>query len=73
MMNGQQYSTVTFERITSEVEQLTPEEQARLMEYLEDLADISAADEAKAEGGQNKPFREALAEIERERAALGIE
>ena len=62
-------ATETFERITHEVEQLTPEEQARLMEYLEDLADVRAADEAKAEGGQNMPFREALAEIERERAA----
>ncbi len=66
-------STETLKRITHEVEQLTPEEQAQLAEYLEDLADIRAADEAKAEGGQNMPLREALAEIERERIALGTQ
>ncbi|GAC1640760.1 MAG: hypothetical protein NVS4B8_08550 [Herpetosiphon sp.] len=65
-------ATATFDTIIQDVEKLTPEEQARLMEYLEDLADIRAADDAKAEGRETLPFNEAIAEIERERAALGI-
>ena len=66
-------ATETFERITHEVEQLTPEEQARLMEYLEDLADVRAYDAAKAKPSDTLTWDEAMAEIERERAALGIE
>ncbi len=61
-------TTETLERITHEVEQLTPEEQAQLAEYLEDLADIRAANEAKARlaSGEDEliPLEQAIAESE---------
>lgn len=61
-------TTETLERITHEVEQLTPEEQAQLAEYLEDLADIRAADEIKAKiaAGEDEiiPLDQAVAELE---------
>ena len=61
-------ATETFERIAHAVEQLTPEEQARLMEYLEDLADARAYDVAKARlaSGEDEliPLDQAIAESE---------
>lgn len=63
----------TYEAIAQGVEQLTPDEQERLMELLEDLADVRAYDAAIAEGGDPVPWEQAKAEIERERAALGIQ
>jgi PHD/YefM family antitoxin component YafN of YafNO toxin-antitoxin module len=42
-------------------------EYERLIEKLEELADIQAYDEAIAEGGEPRPFDEVVAEIERER------
>lgn len=66
-------ATATFDTITHDVEKLTPEEQARLMEYLEDLADVRAYDAAKAKPSDTLTWAEAMAEIERERAELGVE
>ena len=43
------------------------EEYERLLEEIEELDDIRAYDEAKAEGGVARPFEEVVAEIERER------
>ena len=61
-------ASATFDTITQEVEKLTPEEQIRLMEYLEDLADIRAADRAKARlaAGEDEliPIEQAIAESE---------
>ena len=61
-------TTETLARITHEVEQLTPEEQAQLAEYLEDLADIRAANEAKARLASGEdvliPVEQAIAESE---------
>ena len=61
-------ASATYDTILHEVERLTPEDQARLMEYLEDLADIRAADEAKARiaSGEDEliPLDQAIAESE---------
>lgn len=60
--------TATYETIVQEVEQLTPEEQARLIEYLEELADIRAYDAVKASlaAGEDEiiPLDQAIAELE---------
>lgn len=66
-------ATATYDTIIREVEQLTPKEQARLMEYLEDLADSRIAEESRTEEGEDLSFEEAVAEIERERRDLGID
>lgn len=61
-------TTATYDSITEAIERLTPEEQARLMEFLEDLADIRAADEiqAKIATGEEEviPLDQAVAELE---------
>lgn len=43
------------------------EDYEALIERLEDLEDERALEEARREGGPTVPFREAMAEIERER------
>lgn len=63
-------ASTTYEDALRIVRQLTPEEQARLIEELEDAADVAAYDAAKAVGADPLPLSEALAEIERERQAL---
>jgi hypothetical protein len=61
-------TTATYDSVAKDAERLTPEEQARLMAHLEDLADIRAADEAKARlaSGDDEliPLDQAIAESE---------
>jgi len=60
-------TTATYEAALELAQRLSPEEQLRL---IEDLEDIRAADAAKLEDPIGLPLEEARAEIERERAAL---
>jgi len=63
-------ATATYEDALRVAQQLTIEEQAQLIEDLEDAADVAAYDAGKAAGGDPLPLDEAIAEIERERQTL---
>ena len=66
-------ATTDYETVLEQARQLTPSEQLRLMEELEDVADVAAYDAAKAaqSGVELLPLDQAIAEIEAEWAATG--
>lgn len=65
-------TTATYDAALELAQRLSPEEQLRLIEALEDAADLVAYDAAKArlDAGEDEviPFEQVLAEIEAERA-----
>lgn len=64
-------AVTTYDQVLHDARQLAPEEQAQLIEELEDAADVRAFDAAQAalDAGEEEaiPFEQAMAEIDAHR------